>query len=237
MWIEILFIVTILNLTIDAKTAVLILARGGSKGVYLKNLRNVSGISLLSRAIRTAKEAGLNDVTVSTDHPLIALQAIRDNATVFRRSHVTSTNWAPSIWGVAEVLSVRQDITILILMQATSPFTKPSHLQNAIKRIDYPRAYDCVFSATRSFKLRWILIKDKLYPANFNLDARVRRQDWHGELLETGAFYITRRELLEQAIFQNNNCTVFEVSALESLEIDALEDLELANIIVSANLL
>lgn len=53
------------------------LARGGSKGIHLKNLQTVGGISLLSRAIFTAKAAGLSDITVSTDHPLIALQAIK----------------------------------------------------------------------------------------------------------------------------------------------------------------
>lgn len=61
----------------NSKTAVLILARGGSKGIHLKNLQTVGGISLLSRAIFTAKAAGLSDITVSTDHPLIALQAIK----------------------------------------------------------------------------------------------------------------------------------------------------------------
>lgn len=59
------------------RTAVLILARGGSKGVRLKNLQTVGGLSLVSRAIKTSKEAGLHDVTVSTDHPLIALEALK----------------------------------------------------------------------------------------------------------------------------------------------------------------
>lgn len=55
----------------------LILARGGSKGVYLKNLQTVGGVSLLARTVHTARAAGLVDVTVSTDHPLIALEALK----------------------------------------------------------------------------------------------------------------------------------------------------------------
>lgn len=57
-------------------TEALILARGGSKGIILKNLQTVGGVSLLARAIRTTKLAGLR-VTVSTDHPLIALEALK----------------------------------------------------------------------------------------------------------------------------------------------------------------
>lgn len=63
--------------TIAQDTAVLILARGGSKGIRLKNLSPVGGISLLARSITTARTAGYQDITVSTDHPLIALEALK----------------------------------------------------------------------------------------------------------------------------------------------------------------
>lgn len=43
----------------------------------LKNLQTAGGVSLLTRAIHLAKLAGLEDVTVSTDHPAIAFEAIR----------------------------------------------------------------------------------------------------------------------------------------------------------------
>lgn len=61
----------------------LILARGGSKGVHLKNLQSVGGSSLVTRAIHTARTAGISDVTVSTDHPLIALESIKSLYHVF----------------------------------------------------------------------------------------------------------------------------------------------------------
>lgn len=61
----------------SANIAVLILARGGSKGIRLKNLQKVGGTSLLSRTIHTAKSAGFHDITVSTDNPLIALESFK----------------------------------------------------------------------------------------------------------------------------------------------------------------
>lgn len=43
----------------------------------MKNLSPVGGISLLARSITTARTAGFQDITVSTDHPLIALEALK----------------------------------------------------------------------------------------------------------------------------------------------------------------
>ena len=43
----------------------------------MKNIQIVGGISLLARNILTAKRAGFQDITVSTDHPLIALEALK----------------------------------------------------------------------------------------------------------------------------------------------------------------
>lgn len=43
----------------------------------LKNLQEVGGVSLVRRAVTVVQAAGLVDVTVATDHPLIALEALR----------------------------------------------------------------------------------------------------------------------------------------------------------------
>ncbi|KAI8435632.1 hypothetical protein MSG28_003897, partial [Choristoneura fumiferana] len=177
---------------IKGETAVLILARGGSKGVRLKNLQTVRGSSLVTRAIHTAKAAGFSDVTVSTDHPLIALESIK------------TTDWAPSIWGAAEFLASRPNVEVLVLIQATSPFLQPSHLNRALQKITDPKPFDCVFSVTRSYKLRWKPAEKGVIPLNFDISARPRRQDWDGELLETGAFYIARRNLVLDGCFQNS---------------------------------
>lgn len=117
---------------------------------------------------------------------------------------MTASDWAPSIWAVLEFLESRPDVNVLVLMQATSPFIRPTQLREAVQKIAKPISYDCVFSVTRSFKLRWQLLNGKLYPANFKVGERIRRQDWGGDFLETGAFYITRRSLLITGKFQNN---------------------------------
>ncbi|MCZ4149531.1 acylneuraminate cytidylyltransferase, partial [Escherichia coli] len=61
-------------------------ARGGSKGIRLKNLREIGGKSLLGRAIESARSAAaVSDVVVSTDHEQIKAEALRYGARVIDR--------------------------------------------------------------------------------------------------------------------------------------------------------
>lgn len=59
----------------------------------------------------------------------------------------------------------------------------------------------------RSWKLRWQQKTHSNYvtPINFNPEHRPRRQDWGGELIETGMFYFMRRHLIEtNGLLQND---------------------------------
>lgn len=74
---------------------------------------------------------------------------IAGGAKVFQRSPITATDWAPSIWGAAEFLATRRNVEVLVLIQATSPFLQPRHLNGALQKIAKPKAFDCIFSVTR----------------------------------------------------------------------------------------
>jgi CMP-N-acetylneuraminic acid synthetase len=54
----------------------LILARGGSKGIKLKNIQRIDGISLLGISLTALQEVKrFNSIWVSTDHAEIAEEA------------------------------------------------------------------------------------------------------------------------------------------------------------------
>jgi len=63
-----------------ADTWAFIPARGGSKGIPGKNLREVGGKSLVRIAIECAREAGLHEVLVLTDSTDIQAEAVRYGA-------------------------------------------------------------------------------------------------------------------------------------------------------------
>lgn len=84
-------------------------------------------------------------------------------------------------------------------------------------------------SPHRSFKLRWQRNADqRLVAVNFHPLRRPRRQDWRGELIETGMFYVATGGLLRDGRFQNERCDCVEVAPEDSLEIDTPADLQLA---------
>lgn len=56
----------------------------------------------------------------------------------------------------------------------------------------------------RSHKLRWLENGADLIPLNFDPKNRPRRQDWKGELVETGMFYFAKRRLIQDGRFQND---------------------------------
>jgi len=86
----------------------------------------------------------------------------------------------------------------------------------------------------RSHYLRWKVVDGELMPAEFDLSARPRRQDWQGDIVETGMFYFSMRKLVDSGLLQNNRCSVVEIDAKDSLEIDSSHDLTLAKYILSS---
>lgn len=149
------------------------------------------------------------------------------DAKVFHRSPLYAKDDTPSIVSVQEFLNSTIDVENIALIQTTSPFLREGYLKQAIEKFE---TKDCVFSATRSFKLRWQVADDgKLKAINFNPAQRPRRQDWSGELIENGMFYFTSRALVQSGIFQNDNCDVVEITWRDSIEIDGPHDLKLAN--------
>lgn len=181
------------------------MARGGSKGIPLKNLATVNGLSLLARAILVANNADVfTDIWVSTDNSKIAREAKLFGAKVHYRPNHLAADETASIDAVGEFLEKHQNISNIALIQCTSVFLAEEYLKRAATLFQSTNV-ECVFSTVRSWKLRWTQANRQVMPINFDAKNRPRRQDWNGELLEAGMFYFARRHLIEKdKLFQNN---------------------------------
>ena len=171
-------------------------ARGGSKGVPRKNLRRVGGIPLIVRAIETAHAArGIDRVVVSTDDAEIAGLARAHGAEVVARPAAIAGDAATSesaIDHALDALALRSvDPSVIVFIQATSPFIDPADIDDAIARVHAGTA-DVVFSAVPSWGFLWRPDGEDGGATGVNHDPahRPRRQDREPEYLETGAFYV-----------------------------------------------
>lgn len=205
--------------------AALILARGGSKGIPLKNVKTLAGIPLIGWVLRAAVDSEVFDsVWVSTDHDEIERIARSWGAQIHRRSAEVSKDSSTSLDTIQEFIRLNPDVDIVCNIQATAPCLHPFHLKRAMRLI-MEQGNDSVFSVVRRHHFRWQEVKvdsgETTRPLNLDPYNRPRRQDWDGELVENGSFYFTHRKLIEkEGLLQGGKVAYFEMRPEYSVDID-----------------
>ncbi|XP_060101899.1 N-acylneuraminate cytidylyltransferase [Heteronotia binoei] len=208
----------------SAHMAALILARGGSKGIPLKNIKLLAGVPLIGWVLRAAQDSGVfQSVWVSTDHEEIEKVAKQFGAQVHRRSSEVSKDSSTSLDAIVEFLQYHDEVDIVGNIQATSPCLHPTDLIRVAKMIRED-GFDSVFSVVRRHQFRWSEIKkgvcEVTKPQNLNPAKRPRRQDWDGELYENGSFYFAKRSLIDKGYLQGGKMAYYEMRAEHSVDID-----------------
>jgi YrbI family 3-deoxy-D-manno-octulosonate 8-phosphate phosphatase len=218
------------------RTVAIIPARGGSKGIPLKNLQKVAGKSLLTRAIESAQHAQrIDHVVVSTDHEGIAEEARAAGAQVIRRPSDISGDHATSESALLHALAeLGTPYAITVFIQCTSPFIDAASLDNAVDRVASHSA-DVVFSAVADHSFLWKLGPDAAAEAVGHVAShRPRRQDREPHFNETGAFYVMRTEgFLEHRHRFFGRIMIEEVPEEHAREIDSMSDLTLVRSIAA----
>ncbi|XP_060699226.1 N-acylneuraminate cytidylyltransferase A isoform X1 [Hemiscyllium ocellatum] len=203
--------------------AALVLARGGSKGIPLKNIKILAGTPLLGWVLRAALDSEQFDsVWVSTDHDDIAAVARKFGAQVHRRSAEVSKDTTSSLDTILEFLESHKEVHVVGHLQCTSPCLHPRHLKDVVKMFKEEQ-YDSVFSVVRHHHFRWkeVLKAGELtQPLNLNPAKRPRRQDWRGELCENGSFYFATTKLINTNCLQGGKITYYEMESEYSVDID-----------------
>lgn len=220
------------------RTLVVIPARGGSKGVPLKNLSRIGGSTLLARAISSALSApSVSDVVVSTDHPGIRAEALAHGATVIDRPAVLAGDTASSESVLLHALHVStKQPDVIVLLQCTSPFINPADLDAAIETVAAKRA-DVAFAVTEDHGFHWAPGGDNGATAlGHDAEHRPRRQDRAPRFRETGAFYVMDVPgFLEHRHRFFGTLALHEVPAALALDIDTQDDLLLARTIAGTS--
>ncbi|HXD29140.1 MAG TPA: acylneuraminate cytidylyltransferase [Arthrobacter sp.] len=208
---------------------VVIPARGGSKGIPLKNLRPVGGRSLLARGIEAALAApSVTDVVVSTDHPQIRNEAHAHGARVIDRPAVLASDQATSESALLHALdTLESQPAVVVLLQCTSPFIDPADLEAAIRTVLDGRA-DVCFSVTEDHSFLWAFPDGVVQAVGHAAAVRPRRQDREPQYRETGAFYALRADGFREAGHRFFGSLAFQVvPPADAPEVDSFEDLAL----------
>lgn len=118
------------------------------------------------------------------------------------------------------------DADIYVLIHVTQPYIKSETIQNALNKV-ISGEFDSAFSAREIKDYMWYQGKT----VNYNLQNIVRTQDLEPMYMETGAFFIFRKEVytkLGQRI--GNKPYIAVVNQIEAIDIDTQEDFCFAEI-------
>ncbi len=210
-------------------------ARGGSKGVPGKNLRRVGGVPLVVRAVIAARSSlAIDRVIVTTDDPAIADAARAAGAEIIDRPAAIAGDTASSESALLHALAeLEEEPEVVVFIQATSPFIRPADLDDAVARVESGDE-DVVFSAVETFEFLWRLTESGAVGVNHDHRRRPRRQEREPHFRETGAFYVMRTDGFREASFRFfGRVGVAVVDEATSIEIDTVEELDLANAIAA----
>jgi CMP-N-acetylneuraminic acid synthetase len=193
---------------VKPKILAVIPARGGSKGVPKKNIREVCGKPLIAYTIEAALAASgyLEHIIVTTDDPETAEISRSFGADVpFMRPAELSGDKAPTgpvLQHAVSFMEQKHGIVYdwVLLLQPTAPFREPNDFKELVE-IAQSRDCDSIISVVQVFAVHPILMKkiEDGYLTHFCIEEKegTRRQDYNpAAYMRNGVYYMTRRNVL-----------------------------------------
>jgi CMP-N-acetylneuraminic acid synthetase len=224
----------------DRRILAVIPARGGSKGVPLKNLHPLLGIPLIAHVGRVVKELpALDRAVVSTDHPAIAAEAERSGLEApFLRPAELSGDRVSDFQVLRHALDAVENLEgrpydVVVMLQPTCPLRRPTHVMAVLEKL-IGEAWDAVWTVSPTDPKYHPLKQLVLAPdgAMDYFDSRgsgiIARQQLSSVYHRNGAAYAFTREcLLGQGTIKGAR-TAAVVLEEPMVSIDTLEDFETA---------
>lgn len=216
------------------KRIAIITARGGSKRIPKKNIKDFCGKPIIAYSIEAAISSKLFDeVMVSTDSEEIAEIAKKYGASVpFMRSAETSNDYATTNDVLIEVFNEYekrgQEFDIAVCIYPTAPFVTADKLKRAIDMVEKDGA-DAVTPVVQfSFPpQRAFIIRDNALEYQYPENASARSQDLEPIYHDCGQFYVMKpKNIMDGIIIKKTTPIVMPESEVQ--DIDTVEDWKIA---------
>lgn len=216
----------------------IITARGGSKRIPRKNIKDFLGRPIIEYSIKAALEAGIFDeVMVSTDDEEIAEIAKNAGARVpFMRSKDTANDFATTADVIDEVLQQYKtndvEFDYVCCIYPTAPFVTAKCLKEAMELLMNGNSDSVVPVVKFGFPpQRGVIIQDGRVSFKWPEFALARSQDLESMYHDCGQFYCLNIESFEkQKCLVMANTMPYIREEKEVQDIDTMEDWYLAEI-------
>ena len=183
-------------------TIAIITARGGSKRIPKKNIRDFCGQPIIAYSIKAALESGMfSEVMVSTDSEEIAEIARQYGANVpFMRSEKTSDDYATTADVILEVLDrykeMGKNFEYVCCIYPTAPFVTAEKLISAMELMQEKKPIEVMPIVAFSYppQRSYVIGEDGLIAYKYPKYMTTRSQDLEKQYHDAGQFYIYHTE-------------------------------------------
>lgn len=215
----------------------IITARGGSKRIPRKNIKEFCGKPILCYSVEAALQSEMfQEVMVSTDDEEIAEIARKAGAVVpFMRSGDTANDYASTDEVIMEVLQEYekrgQHFDSFCCIYPTAPFITPELLKQAMELLQEADSVLPVTPFSYPPQRGWILNKEGYVERQFPEYATARSQDLEKIYHDCGQFYACRTiPFMEAKTTDVEKMVPLIIPETRVQDIDTLEDWEIAEI-------
>ncbi len=232
------------NKTEKASVLCIIPARGGSKGVVRKNVKNLNGKPLICWTIEEAKKSRYVDrIIVSTDDEEISSISKNSGAEIIPRPAEIASDNSPIMDTILHSVRILEESgyypDYIMLLQCTSPLRRTEHIDEAIEKlVSCKDEADSLVSVVKIEHPPWWYktIDDAGYMHDFMDYDRIklsRRQDFPPVYNTNGAIYIAKTEVLKQIKdFELGRPLAYIMDRISSIDIDEEMDFLVAELMM-----
>jgi CMP-N-acetylneuraminic acid synthetase len=203
-----------------------------------KNIRPLAGKPLIVHTINAARASRLTDVIVTTDDEQIASVARTAGALVpFVRPAYLAGDTAKSLDVAIHALQAMEEHTgpydAIMLLQPTAPFRTTADINEAIRLLEANPDADSVISvvdvqAHHPARMKYLQDGRLIDPPFAEAYENQNRQELTPMYIRNGAIYLTRRATLLRESYKGKICMALVMPGERSVNIDTLNDFELA---------
>lgn len=219
----------------------LVPARGGSKGIFKKNLTIINGRPLVEFTLNAAKESEHVDrVYLSSDDQDILGVGKDMGVECLLRPDEYATDNASANDVVYDFINQYPSVsaeTYLVYLQPTSPLRSALHIDDALSgmvRNGYHTLMSVVEMDKSPYKTFLINDKGQLISLFEEKLSNARRQDLPKTYVPNGAIYIFRiSDFIEHRGFPSNGSMPYIMNADDSIDIDSKEHIHHVERIIS----
>lgn len=220
------------------KVLAIITARGGSKRIPRKNIKEFCNKPIMAYSVEAAVESGAFDtVMISTEDEEIAQIGQKYGGEVpFYRSDETASDYATTTDVLMEVLDEYekrgQHFDMACCIYPTAPFVTSKRLKEAVEALRASDADTLIPVVSFSYPpQRAMVIEDGVLKFKYPENLSVRSQDLEKHYHDAGQFYVFRTD----AFRKNKNLMVGNIlpmvlGEMEVQDIDTEEDWKMAEV-------